>query len=149
MHTTNKAATGISMSIDSKRMDSQPMHPVGTSAGALLESTPVAVYHTDEAGNLTYSNPAYRRMFGLQLGHSPDAWAERVHPDDRARMKTAWAEFCLNPVPSRFAFRTRTGPDTIRHFSEQVVAVEGAPGWVGTIADFTDLVAARDNLRKA
>jgi PAS domain S-box-containing protein len=30
-----------------------------------------------------------------------------------------------------------------------VVAAGGVPGWVGTIADFTDLVNARDHLRKA
>ena len=52
------------------------------------------------------------------------------------------------PVPSRFAYRTQSDDGTIRHFSEQVVA-DGHGGWVGTIADFTDLVTARDNLRKA
>ena len=124
-------------------------HLDGASARALLESAPVAVYHTDAAGNLTYSNPEYRRIFGLKLGHAPDAWAERVHPDDRARMEQAWAEFCLDPVPCRFSYRTQAADGTIRHFSEQVVAADGAPGFVGTISDFTDLVSARDNLRKA
>jgi PAS domain S-box-containing protein len=121
----------------------------GVSARALLESAPVAVYHTDAAGNMTYSNPEYRRIFGLKLGHAPDAWAERVHPDDRARMEQAWAEFCLDPVPCRFSYRTQAADGTIRHFSEQVVPADGVPGFVGTISDFTDLVAARDNLRKA
>ena len=124
-------------------------HLDGASARALLESAPVAVYHTDAAVNLTYSNPEYRRIFGLKLGHAPDAWAERVHPDDRARMEQAWAEFCLDPVPCRFNYRTQAADGTIRHFSEQVVAADGAPGFVGTISDFTDLVSARDNLRKA
>src|SRR5277367_1545569 len=176
---TNETATGKSKSMISQPIGQPsrdeagapaapvpPPHP-GASAVALLDSAPVAVYHTDAFGNLIYSNPAYRRMFGLQPGHSPDAWAERIHPDDRARMESAWANFCLQPTPSRFAFRTRAieatqdgeatradgatnaGEPTIRHFSEQVVAVDGAPGWVGTITDFTDLVTARDNLRKA
>jgi PAS domain S-box-containing protein len=119
-------------------------------AKALLESAPVAIYHTDSAGNMTYSNPEYRRMFGLELGHSPDAWARRVHPDDRARMEQVWAEFCRHPRPSRFeSYRTRSDDGLIRHISEQVVPADGVDGWVGTIADFTDLVAARDNLRRA
>jgi PAS domain S-box-containing protein len=118
------------------------------SAAALIESAPVAIYHTDAAGNMTYSNPEYRRIFGLKLGHSPDAWAQRVHPDDRARMEQAWGEFCLHATASRFAYRTQWDDGTIRHFSEQVVA-DGNGGWVGTIADFTDLVTARDDLRKA
>ncbi len=119
-------------------------------AAALIESAPVAIYHTDVAGNMTYSNPEYRRIFGLQLGHGPDAWAQRVHPDDRARMEREWAQFCRQPSPSRFdGYRTLSDDGTVRHYSEQVVAARGVPGWLGTIADFTDLVAARDNLRRA
>ena len=116
---------------------------------ALLDSAPVAVYHTDTAGNMTYSNPEYRRIFGLELGHDPDAWAQRVHPDDRARMQGVWAEFCRRPAASRFdGYRTLAEDGTVRHFSEQVVAADGIPGWVGTITDVTDLVAARDDLRR-
>jgi PAS domain S-box-containing protein len=121
----------------------------GQSDRALLESAPIAIYHTDAAGDIIYANPEYRRMFGLKLGHSPDAWAQRVHPDDRARMEEAWADFCRQPVPSRFDYRTQAGDGTFHHFSEQVVAANGVPGWVGTISDFSDLVTARDSLRRA
>jgi PAS domain S-box-containing protein len=126
----------------------QPSTPHADSAAALLESAPVAVYHTDAAGNLIYDNPEYRRMFGLQAGHSADAWAQRVHPDDRARMERAWGEFCRQPKPSRFAYRTQADGE-VRNFSEHVVGAGGVPGWVGTITDVTDLVNARDHLRKA
>ncbi len=122
--------------------------PADVSA-ALLESAPVAIYHTDAAGNMIYSNPEYRRIFGLSPGHDPDAWSERVHPEDRSGIERAWADFCRHPVASRFAYRTQAADGTVRHFSEQVVRAEGAPGWVGTITDFTDLVTARDNLRRA
>jgi PAS domain S-box-containing protein len=128
----------------------QPAALSATTATALLESAPVAIYHTDTAGNMTYSNPEYRRMFGLEVGHSPDAWAKRVHPDDRVRMEKIWSEFCRHPEPSRFdVYRTQSEDGTVRHISEQVVPAGGVDGWVGTIADFTDLVAARDNLRRA
>ena len=119
-------------------------------AAALLESAPVAIYHTDAAGNMTYSNPEYRRIFGLTPGHGPDAWSARVHPEDRARMEREWAQFCAQPSPRRFdGYRTLSDDGVVRHFSEQVVAARGIPGWLGTITDFTDLVAARDNLRRA
>jgi len=126
---------------------SSPKPDVGSDR-ALLESAPVAVYHTDAAGNMTYSNPEYRRMFGLEPGHSPDAWTQRLHPGDRLRMERAWADFCLQPIPCRFGYRTQDEDGDIRHLSERVVAVDGTSGWVGTISDFTDLVTARDNLRK-
>lgn len=122
----------------------------GISAAALLDCAPVAIYHTDAVGNLTYSNAEYRRIFGLEPGHGPDAWAQGVHPDDRRRMERCWQDFCRRPRPVRFdSYRTRAADGVVRHFSEQVVAAVGASGWVGTIADFTDLVTARDNLRKA
>jgi PAS domain S-box-containing protein len=120
-----------------------------TATDTLLECAPVAIYHTDAAGNMIYSNPAYRRMFGLEPGHGPDAWAQRVHVADRARMEHAWAEFCRQPRPARFSYRTLGDDGAVRHFSEQVVAVDGAPGWIGTITEVTDLVTARDHLRKA
>ena len=126
-----------------------PLHSDGVSAEALLESAPVAIYHTDAAGNMTYSNPEYRRIFGLELGHSPDAWAKRVHPGDREHMERAWADFCRQPRPIQFDYRTQSDDGAVRHYSEQVVAADGVPGWVGTITDLTDLVAARDHLRKA
>ena len=109
----------------------------------------MAIYHTDAAGNMSYSNPEYRRIFGLKPDQSTDTWAQRVHPDDRERMEQAWTEFCRSRIPSRFSYRTLTADGAIRHFSEQVVAANGVPGWVGTITDFTDLVAARDDLRRA
>jgi len=123
--------------------------PPAASAG-LLESAPVAIYHTDAAGDIIYSNPAYRRMFALQPGHGPDAWAERVHAADRARMQDAWANFCRQPRPTRFdSYRTLADDGSVRHFSEQVVAADGVAGWIGTITDVTDLVTTRDHLRKA
>jgi PAS domain S-box-containing protein len=118
------------------------------SARALLESAPVAIYHTNAGGDTLYGNPEYRRMFALEAVHNPDAWSQHVHPDDRARMEHAWADFCRQPAPSRFDYRTQADGE-VRHLSEQVVAVDGVPGWVGTITDVTDLVNARDHLRKA
>jgi PAS domain S-box-containing protein len=122
--------------------------PRAISAGALLDGAPVAIYHVDAAGNMIYSNAEYRRIFGLEPLHSPDDWARRVHPDDRARMQQAWADFCRQPGPCRFAYRTLDDGE-VRHFSEQVVAADGVSGWIGTITDVTDLVDARDHLRKA
>ncbi len=122
--------------------------PRAISAGALLDGAPVAIYHADAAGNMVYSNAEYRRIFGLEPVHSPDDWARRVHPDDRARMQQAWADFCRQPGPCRFAYRTLDDGE-VRHFSEQVVAADGVSGWIGTITDVTDLVNARDHLRKA
>jgi PAS domain S-box-containing protein len=120
-----------------------------TLALALIESAAVAIYHTDAAGRLTYVNSEYRRLFGLTHEQSVNDWAQGVHPDDRARMEDAWAAFCLQPRPVRFEYRTQPREGTVRYFSEQVVAAVGVTGFVGTITDVTDLVTARNDLRKA
>ncbi|MDB6085968.1 MAG: sensor signal transduction histidine kinase, partial [Gammaproteobacteria bacterium] len=121
----------------------------GMLARALLESASVVIYHSDPSGDLAYVNPEYRRIFGLTPQQSTDDWVLRVHPDDRLRVEEAWEDFCRRPRPVQFDYRTRAADGTVRYVSEQVAAMKGMAGYVGTISDFTDLVAAREHLRKA
>jgi PAS domain S-box-containing protein len=117
--------------------------------GALADSAPVAIYHADGAGHLTYANPQYRAMFGLIPGQSLDDWAQAVHPADRSRMEALWAEFFRRwTMSARFEYRTRAITGEIRHLAEQVVAVtaEGVKGFVGTITDVTELKEAQAEL---
>ena len=118
-------------------------------ARALLHSAPVAIYHSDIHGNLSYANPEYRRIFGLSPEQSTDDWAQGVHPEDRARMEATWADFCQRPRPMQFEYRTLSRDGAVRFISEQVAPAHGVCGFVGTISDFTDLVTARGDLRKA
>jgi PAS domain S-box-containing protein len=118
-------------------------------SSALLESAPVAIYHTDATGNLTYVNAAYRDIFGLAPEQSVNDWAQGVHAEDRERMERAWSDFCARPRPIRFEYRTEPRARGVRFFAEQVVVVEGADGFVGVITDVTDLVTARGNLERA
>src|SRR5450631_1379206 len=117
-------------------------------ARALLHSAPVAIYHSHSEGNLSYANPEYRRIFGLSPEQSLDDWAQGVHPQDRARMEATWADFCQQPRPMQFEYRTLSR-GAVRFISEQVAPAHGVSGFVGTISDFTDLVTARGDLRKA
>ncbi len=115
---------------------------------ALLESAPVAIYHTDGAGHSAYFNPAYREMFGLNPHETDADWAQWVHPDDRPRMKEAWADFGRRPRPMRFEYRSDPRKGVNRVLAEQVVPVGSGRGFVGTITDVTELIAARDDLRR-
>ena len=117
-------------------------------AGPLAESAPVAIYHADAAGNITYTNPAYRRTFALAPEQSLNDWAQGVHPADRARMEQAWADFTLQPRPVRFEYRTQGADGTVRFFAEQVVAAVGVAGFVGTITDITDLITTQAALQQ-
>ena len=117
-------------------------------AVTVIESAPVAMYQTDPAGNFTYINPEYRRIFGLDPEQSPEDWAQGVHPEERVRMEQAWADFCANPRPMSFEYRTTHRAGGVRHFTENVVPIDGARAFVGTISDVTDLLAARSDLRR-
>jgi PAS domain S-box-containing protein len=117
--------------------------------GALADSAPVAIYHADGVGHLTYANPQYRAMFGLRPGQSLDDWAQAMHPTDRQRIEAVWAEFFRRRESSvRFEYRTRASHGEIRHLAEHVVAVtaEGVNGFVGTITDVTELKQAQAEL---
>ncbi len=118
-------------------------------ADSLLDSAPVAIYYVDSSSNLTYVNPEYRRMFGLSPQQSPNDWAQGVHPEDRERIETTWADFCGNPRPMTFEYRAQLGSGPVRFFAERVVPTEWRPGFVGTISDFTELVTARGELHRA
>jgi PAS domain S-box-containing protein len=117
-------------------------------ARSLAMSAPVALYHSDMSGNVTYTNEEYRRIFRLKEVHTASDWSQGVHPEDRARMEADWAEFCRNPRPVRFEYRTEPTAGSVRFFAEQVVAARNMPGFIGTISDFTDLVAARSDLQQ-
>jgi PAS domain S-box-containing protein len=118
-------------------------------AKALIESASVVIYHSNMSGNLTYVNPEYRRIFGLTPEQSTNDWVHGVHPDDRQRIEDAWEDFCRNPRPVRFDYRTKPVDGAVRYFTEQVVPAQGVAGFVGTISDFTDLITTRGELRKA
>jgi PAS domain S-box-containing protein len=111
----------------------------------LIESVPVAIYHTDAQGNVGYVNPEYRRIFGLSPEQTPDDWSLGVHPDDRNRMEMARADFWRQPRPMRFEYRAQPKNGTVRYFAEQVVAQPDGSGFVGTINDVSDqlMIASR------
>ncbi len=115
---------------------------------ALADSAPVALYHTDARGRLTYANAPYRSLFQLGSDDDLESWAHAVHPLDRERMQRAWAGFCLAPCASQFQWRTESATGEVRHFAEAVVPVlaRGLAGFVGTITDVTELKRARSEV---
>jgi PAS domain S-box-containing protein len=116
---------------------------------ALADSAPVAIYHADGTGHLTYANPQYRAMFALAPGQSLDDWAQAVHPSDRTQLEAGWAQFFRRWTASvQFEYRTQSASGPIRHLVEHVVAVtaEGVSGFVGTITDVTELKQAQAEL---
>ena len=117
-------------------------------ARALIENSPVAIYHADETGQVTVANSAYRRKLHLAPTASLRDWANGVHPDDRLQVEKAWDDFCRQPRPVEFEYRSVDRNGKCRVLAEQVVAAEGIPGFVGSITDVTERVATGQRLEK-
>jgi PAS domain S-box-containing protein len=118
---------------------------------ALAECAPVALYHADRTGHLTYANPQYRAMFSLGTGQSLDEWAQAIHPDDRRRIESLWAEFFAQGSQSmRFEYAAVSASGEQRYLCEHVVdiAATGVEGFVGTITDVTELKNAQVEMER-
>jgi PAS domain S-box-containing protein len=113
----------------------------------LLDSAPAALYYVDAAHGFDYCNAEYRRIFGLRPDQRPNEWGQGVHPEDLERIKQGWADYVSRPRPMAFEYRTRPQGDALRFYSEHVQPL-GGEGYIGTITDVTDLVAARSELHK-
>jgi PAS domain S-box-containing protein len=117
---------------------------------ALIASAPVAMYHADATGRLTYANTAYRALFELTADQALDEWAHAVHPEDRERMQQAWADFCRQPHAARFQWRSQSTAGAVRFLVESVapMSAPAADGFVGTITDVTEYQAIQAQLEK-
>ena len=134
---------------DSWKEPSVPRTPRDLSViAALADSAAVAIYHADTSGHMTYVNPMYREILGLTSEKSLDDWADGVHPQDRERMQESWADFCLQPRPVQFQWRSQSKTGVVRFLHETVVpvATPGVEGFVGTITDVTELKEAQSEV---
>jgi PAS domain S-box-containing protein len=113
----------------------------------LLDCAPAALYYVDASRGFDYCNAEYRRIFGLRSDQRPNEWGQGVHPEDLDRIKQGWADYVSRPRPMAFEYRTRPQGDALRFYSEHVQPL-GGEGYIGTISDVTDLVAARSELHK-
>nr|WP_257792965.1 PAS domain-containing hybrid sensor histidine kinase/response regulator [Azospirillum argentinense] len=120
----------------------------------LARSAPVGIFQTDRAGGIVSANPRFAAIAGLP----PDAphghgWRAALHPDDRPRLETDWAEAAASGQPVLLNVRF-CGADGAVTFA----LCQGSPltdadgrvqGWVGTLTDMTEYVRTVDALLMA
>ena len=122
---------------------------------SLSASSPLGIYLTDTQGRCTYVNPRCREIFGFSLMESMDfGWADFIHPDDRAAMLQAWADYVkAGKGEYSYELRAQRRDGTIRliHLrSAPLRADDGSPmGFVGSIEDITDRKRAEGELRES
>ena len=65
-------------------------HGYAIDPGTVLETLPGLILVTQSAGNIVYSNTAWRE-FTVTHDTSPDGWRESIHPDDLTGFTEAFA----------------------------------------------------------
>ena len=116
----------------------------------LADDLPLAVFLSDEAGELAYVNPRWRTLVGREGGPAlaEDEETSAIHPEDRERVRAAMLEAARDRRPYHLQYRVETPADDVRWVSSH-----GTPlfepsgefrGAVGFLEDITPLVEAHD-----
>jgi len=119
----------------------------------LAQASPVGIFRTDAAGDLSYLNQrcaeiaGYPAVKGLGRG-----WLKAVHADDRARVEHEWYSSVAAGSPFQSEFRYQHANGDVRY-----VLGQGLPdfaetgdlrGYVGTITDLTERERDRRDLER-
>jgi len=113
-----------------------------THLSALFDQLPIVAFETDADGRVVFAGRHWSELTGLPIAAAlGDGWLEAVHPDDRDRAATTWAEVIKKGDRVTMGYRILAVDG---HVSD--VAVEAAPllddggsiGWIGWLVDVTE-----------
>ena len=118
----------------------------------IAESSPVGIFHADESGDCTYSNPRWREIYGLTLKQSQGAqWREVIHPDDRELFFGELTRFAGRGGSFSMEYRLLRHDGKVLHLQAQARAVSwGDPaqrGFVGAVQDISTRKQMEEKLR--
>ena len=114
---------------------------------ALTESLPNLVWTCRPDGYCDFLSRQWVDYTGVpaeaQLG---TAWLDQVHPEDRDRVRDAWASACARGEPYQAEFRIRRADGVYRWFHARALPHRDASGaivkWFGSNTDFEDFKQA-------
>jgi PAS domain S-box-containing protein len=121
---------------------------------ALLEALPQLVWTCGPDGGCDYFNPQWLEYTGgsakEQLGWG---WLNMIHDADRDGVESAWGASRADRAVFDVDARLRRADGAYRWFKMRSIPVHGTANtltrWFGTATDITDLIEARDALRRS
>jgi signal transduction histidine kinase len=118
--------------------------PAPTPVSASL--APAMLWKADARGEFTHFTRRLLEFLGAgQAEASGRGWFARVHPDEQGAWLAAWADLCEAPREIQIDLRVRAR-DAWRWV--RLDARPGTDGFVGSLFEIDDLVAARDAARE-
>ncbi len=121
---------------------------------ALLEALPQLVWTCRPDGSCDYYNPQWQNYTGVSAEeHLGWAWLNIVHAEDRQRLESAWRLSLANGMVFDADARLSRANGTHPWFKLRSIPVRGANSvitrWFGTATEITDLIEARETLRRS
>jgi len=121
---------------------------------ALLEALPQLVWTCGPDGGCDYFNPQWQLYTGApEEEHLGSGGQKVIHESDRESLVAAWKFSLANGTVFDVDARLHGADRSYRWFKMRSIPVRAADGkitrWFGTATDITDLVEARDALRRS
>jgi PAS domain S-box-containing protein len=138
---------------DRKRVE-QELHESEELFRSLSTSSPLGILTTDIAGRCNYTNPRCRALLNASLPQCfDDGWLERLHLDDRDRVRSEWQACVRDGREYSGEFRIPLGSTNDRWIylrSSKLVSTDTAElkGYVATLEDITDRHQSEATLRE-
>jgi two-component system CheB/CheR fusion protein len=120
----------------------------------LVQALTSVVWSADAEGRFAERQTAWEEYTGQPWGeHGGWGWAQAVHPEDRERIKSLWAQSVARKTPYRGEGRVwHAETASYRHFVARAVPLLEMDGsvreWVGTVNDVEDRKQAENALRE-
>ena len=118
----------------------------------LAQMSPVGIFRTSADGLTTYVNPKWTEISGLSYEEAlGNGWLKAVHPDDFDSVENKWSYDAKNETKSVAEYRFLRPDGSIAWVLGDAIAeiVDGElKGYIGTITDITEVVAAQKELEK-
>ncbi|MGH7631497.1 MAG: sigma 54-interacting transcriptional regulator [Gemmatimonadales bacterium] len=120
----------------------------------MAEAVPEVLFTAGPDGRCDYVSRRFADYTGLPLADCVgDGWLSALHPDDRARTASAWAESVHTATAFEMEYRFRRADGAHRWFRARAIPVPSPDGpgtrWFGVATDIDDSKRAEASLRAA
>ena len=108
-----------------------------------VELNPDIAWAANANGDLYYISPTLEDPPNDTMGDRINRWLDKMHPDDRARVRSAWLHFIPSQMPWEVQFRIARPDGTYRSVRSRARAHFDSTGavlrWYGVISDYERL----------
>ena len=151
LETVNQA---LEKEIDDRQRAEEDMRRSEDQLRLAIDTIPQQIWSGPPDGSLDFCNAQWLSYMGLtQEEAQGEGWRAMLHPDDRERVLTAWAESVAKGTPYEQEERHRRADGQYRWFLSRGVPLKDAEGhitrWYGTNTDIEERRGAEEALFEA